>query len=233
MRKRHARLPSTGSYIAITAVSWTSGLDQDFLPAIASTSGRIHCKLRLLFLHAHRETTRFFETYRCATFFNTLKSNDQARPDQETVANFQQSLRPSSDPCLLCPPLPPPNELLQGVAMSTTAVMPLDTPFHSLEETPIFPSPLRALVSRQNSNTHHLYHQTIIPLLPLALPCQPSGRGNPSRSHYGVYTERAIARKCQENPVAELSQALHMSVPNVCSDCKNLNQARVQHISLP
>ena len=58
----------------------------DFLPAIASTSGRIHCELlRLLFLHAHRETTRFFEifedvhaqphtsrfTYRRAAFFNT------------------------------------------------------------------------------------------------------------------------------------------------------------------
>ena len=61
----------------------------DFLPAIASTSGRIHCELlRLLFLHAHRETTRFFEImddehaqphtsrfiYRRAAFFNTLKS---------------------------------------------------------------------------------------------------------------------------------------------------------------
>jgi hypothetical protein len=61
----------------------------DFLPAIASTSGRIHSELlRLLFLHAHRETTRFFEifddvhaqphtsrfTYRRAAFFNTLKS---------------------------------------------------------------------------------------------------------------------------------------------------------------
>ena len=78
MRKRHARLPSTGSYIAITAVSWTSGLDQDFLPAIASTSGRIHCKLRLLFLHAHRETTCFFTTgtrnHTHLGFFNTLKS---------------------------------------------------------------------------------------------------------------------------------------------------------------
>ena len=56
---------------------------------IASTSGRIHCELlRLLFLHAHRETMRFFEifedvhaqphtsrfTYRRAAFFNTLKS---------------------------------------------------------------------------------------------------------------------------------------------------------------
>ena len=52
-------------------------------------SGRIHSELlRLLFLHAHRETTRFFEifddghaqpytsrfTYRRAAFFNTLKS---------------------------------------------------------------------------------------------------------------------------------------------------------------
>ena len=61
----------------------------DLIPAIASTSGRIHCELlRLLFLHAHRETTPFFEifddghaqphtsrfTYRRAAFFNTLKS---------------------------------------------------------------------------------------------------------------------------------------------------------------
>ena len=61
----------------------------DFVPAIASTLGRIHCELlRLLFLHAHRETTRFFDildeehaqphasrfTYRRAAFFNTLKS---------------------------------------------------------------------------------------------------------------------------------------------------------------
>ena len=61
----------------------------DFLPAIASTSRRIHSELlRLLFLHAHREMTRFFEifddghaqpytprfTYRRAAFFNTLKS---------------------------------------------------------------------------------------------------------------------------------------------------------------
>ena len=60
----------------------------DCLPAITSTLGRIHCELlRLLFLHAHRETTRFFEilddeqalpnnpsfTYRRAAFFNTLK----------------------------------------------------------------------------------------------------------------------------------------------------------------
>ena len=36
----------------------------DFLPAIASTSGRIHSELlRLLLLHAHRETTRFFEIF--------------------------------------------------------------------------------------------------------------------------------------------------------------------------
>ena len=36
----------------------------DFLPAIASTSGRIHSELlRLLLLHAHWETTRFFEIF--------------------------------------------------------------------------------------------------------------------------------------------------------------------------
>ena len=34
----------------------------DFLPAIASTFGRMHCELlRLMFLHANRKTTRFFE----------------------------------------------------------------------------------------------------------------------------------------------------------------------------
>ena len=51
----------------------------------------------------------------------------------------------------LCLPLPPPSDFVQGVAMSTTAGM----PFHSLVQTPIFPSPLRALVSRQCSNKHH------------------------------------------------------------------------------
>ena len=65
----------------------------DFVPAIASTSGRIHSELlRLLFLHAHRETTRFFEifddkhaqphtsrfTYRRAAFFNTLKNKTES-----------------------------------------------------------------------------------------------------------------------------------------------------------
>ena len=102
------------------------------LSPIASTSGRIHCELlRLLFLHAHGETTRFFEilddeqaqpntprfTYRRAAFFKT-KEQDRShgsegcgapdphqhrRPptsDQETVAHFQQSLRPSTPHCL-------------------------------------------------------------------------------------------------------------------------------------
>ena len=70
------------------------GCQMDFLSAIASTSGRIHCEmLRLLFLHGDRETTRFFEifedgharphtsrfTYRRAAFSNTLKSK---RPRQ-------------------------------------------------------------------------------------------------------------------------------------------------------
>ena len=76
----------------------------DFLPAIASTSGRIHSELlRLLFLHAHRETTRFFEIfddghaqpytsrfiYRRAAFFNTLKSKTGLMVAR---AAFQQSL---------------------------------------------------------------------------------------------------------------------------------------------
>jgi hypothetical protein len=34
-----------------------------FIPALASTSGRLHCEfVRLLFLQAHRETDRFFAT---------------------------------------------------------------------------------------------------------------------------------------------------------------------------
>jgi hypothetical protein len=33
-----------------------------FMPAVASTSGRLHSEfIRLLFLQAHRETDRFFE----------------------------------------------------------------------------------------------------------------------------------------------------------------------------
>ena len=57
-------------------------------------------------------------------------------PDQETAANFQafqQSLRPPHPSCL-CPSLSPPSELVQGVAMSTSAA----TPFRSFVQTPIF-----------------------------------------------------------------------------------------------
>ena len=60
-----------------------------FMPAIASTSGRLHSEfVRLLFLQTHRETDRFFSTsgvqlaqtqrgmfhYRRAAFSSTLKS---------------------------------------------------------------------------------------------------------------------------------------------------------------
>ena len=60
-----------------------------FMPAIASTSGRLHSEfIRLLFLQSHRETNRFFETsgvqpaqsnhgtfhYRRAAFLRQLKS---------------------------------------------------------------------------------------------------------------------------------------------------------------
>ena len=48
----------------------------------------------------------------------------------------------------------PHSDLVQGMAMSTAAVM----PFHSLVQTTIFPSPLRSLVSRQCSNRHHHHH---------------------------------------------------------------------------
>ena len=57
-----------------------------FMPAIASTSGRLHCEfVRLLFLQAHRETDRFLSAsgvqlaqshfhFRCAAFSSQLKS---------------------------------------------------------------------------------------------------------------------------------------------------------------
>ena len=61
-----------------------------FLPMVASTSGRVHSELaRLLFLQAHRETTKYFEAhgrqlaqttrmdsfhYKRATFYNAIKS---------------------------------------------------------------------------------------------------------------------------------------------------------------
>jgi hypothetical protein len=62
-----------------------------FMPAIASTSGRLHSEfLRLLFLQAHRQTDRFFAAsgfqlahctngqfhYRCAAFSSQLKSKN-------------------------------------------------------------------------------------------------------------------------------------------------------------
>ena len=57
------------------------------MPAVASTSGRLHCEfVRILFLQAHRETDRFFAAsgvqlaqsnqfhYRRAAFYSQLKS---------------------------------------------------------------------------------------------------------------------------------------------------------------
>ena len=62
-----------------------------FMPMVASTSGRVHSELaRLLFLQAHRETTKYFEAhgrqlaqnthldtfhFKRATFYNAIKSN--------------------------------------------------------------------------------------------------------------------------------------------------------------
>ena len=60
-----------------------------FMPAVAATSGRLHCELvRILFLQAHRETDRFFAAsgvehaqhnqdqfrFRRAAFYSQLKS---------------------------------------------------------------------------------------------------------------------------------------------------------------
>ena len=61
------------------------------MPMVASTSGRVHSKLaRLLFLQAHRETTKYFEAhgrqlaqnthldtfhFKRAAFYNGIKSN--------------------------------------------------------------------------------------------------------------------------------------------------------------
>ena len=49
------------------------------------------------------------------------------------VVNSKQALRPPHPSCL-CPPLSPPSELVQGVAVSTSAV----TPFRSFVQTPTF-----------------------------------------------------------------------------------------------
>ena len=50
----------------------------------------------------------------------------------------------------LCPPLSPPSELEQGVAMSTSAV----TPFRSFVQTSYSPSPLRAFESLADKVTN-------------------------------------------------------------------------------
>jgi hypothetical protein len=72
----------TGNYIIPTLLTWIShymmlllkkiceyrAADNNrpsnsisFMPAVATTSGRLHCELvRILFLQAHRETDRFF-----------------------------------------------------------------------------------------------------------------------------------------------------------------------------
>ena len=92
-------------------------------------------------------------------------------PDQETATHFQQSLRPSSPSCL-CPPVPPPSDLVQGVVMSTPAVM----HFNSLVQTPIFSDVVdilclssigmkcrRSCLSRTASIGHVWYFQPRIP----------------------------------------------------------------------
>ena len=66
--------------------------------------------LRLLFLHAHRETTRYFE----------ILDDEQAQPTCNTARvtyaaffkfHVEQALRGSLPICCLCSPLPPPHNL--------------------------------------------------------------------------------------------------------------------------
>ena len=115
----------------------------DFLPAIASTSGRIQSELlRTIhlsvylpprcFLQHSQEQDRSHGSEGCGAPDQHQHRRPPA-PDQETAANFQQALRPPHPSCF-CPPLSPPSELVQGVAMSTAAV----TPFRSFVQTPIF-----------------------------------------------------------------------------------------------
>ena len=72
-------------------------------------------------------------------------------------ANFQQSLRPPHPSCL-CPSLSPPSELVQGVAMSTSAA----TPFRSIVQTTIFSVSPSSLVSSKYSTKHHHHGISLI-----------------------------------------------------------------------
>ena len=79
-----------------------------FMPAIASTSGRLHSEfIRLLFLQAHRETDRFFTPsgvqlvqspsggffhFRHAAFFSNLKSKTGNLLDNAAVLRINLNL---------------------------------------------------------------------------------------------------------------------------------------------
>ncbi len=83
-----------------------------FIPAIPSTSGRLHSELiRLLFLQSHRETDRFFEAsgvplpqstsggffhFRRAAFFSNLKSKRGNLLAKDSVLRINLNLGGSS-----------------------------------------------------------------------------------------------------------------------------------------
>jgi hypothetical protein len=92
-----------------------------FIPAIDSTSGRLHSEfIRILFLQAHRETDRFFAAaevmssqsdrgffhYRRAAFSSMLKSR---------VGNILQTSRLLTSSLSLGVPVPRPTQCLRGV----------------------------------------------------------------------------------------------------------------------
>ena len=68
------------------------------------------------------------------------------------MANFLQSLRSSHPHCLLCLPLPPPSDLVQGVAMSITAYI----PFRFFAQTPLFWTKQAKMFSTTHKNNNTL-----------------------------------------------------------------------------
>ena len=75
-------------------------------------------------------------------------------PDQETVASFQNSMRPSSPP-RFCPPLSHLCDLVQSAGSGHEYLCCQSCLSASLFKRRHSPSPLRALVSRRHSNKHY------------------------------------------------------------------------------
>ena len=84
-----------------------------------------------------------------------LLSRDETSNTHTKLSPTKKRRRPPHPSCL-CSPLSPPSEIVQGVAMSTSAVTPSRSFF---VQTPVFSVSPSALVSSEYSNKHH-HHQT-------------------------------------------------------------------------